>query len=348
MPHTVDLREVIRKLVARQELTEPEARAALGAIMDGHATPAQIAAFFTALRMKGETVEEIVGFVRETRERARKISPRVADLVDVCGTGGDAFTTFNISTTAAFVVAAAGAPVAKHGGRTYRHRSGSADVIEAMGVNIEAVPDVVERCIETLGIGFLYAPLYHAAVRHAVGPRREIGFPTVLNVVSPLANPAGAPNLLVGTYRPDLTEIVAEVLIELGARRALVVHGSGMDEVTTLGPSKITEVRDGASRTYTFDPATLGLRKPDRDALCGGTPDENARTAIAILRGEPGPRREIVLLNAAAGLVAGGLAADLPDGFAAAARALDDGAAYEKLEGLRAMTRDAARTGTGG
>lgn len=347
MPFTVDLREVIGKLVERQDLAEAEARAALGVIMDGHATPAQIAAFFTALRMKGETVEEIVGFVRETRQRARRIAPRVAELVDVCGTGGDAFTTFNISSTSAFVVAAAGAPVAKHGGRTYRHRSGSADVIEAMGVNIEAAPDLVERCIETLGIGFLYAPLYHAAVKHAVGPRREIGFPTVLNVVSPLANPAGAPNLLVGTYRPDLTEIIAEVLLELGARRALVVHGAGMDELTTMGPSKITEVRDGTSRTYAFDPASLGLRAPDRDALSGGTPDENAQTAIAILRGEPGPRREIVLLNAAAGLIAGGLVADLPEGFAMAARALDQGAAADKLEGLRAMTRDPAMTSTG-
>jgi len=343
----VDLREVIRKLVERQNLAETEARAALGVIMDGQATPAQIAAFFTALRMKGETVEEITAFVRETRHRARKISPRVADLVDVCGTGGDAFATFNISSTAAFIVAAAGANVAKHGGRTYRHRSGSADVVEAMGVNIEAVPDLVERCIEALGIGFLFAPLYHPAVKHAVAPRREIGFPTVLNVVSPLANPAGAPNLLVGTYRPELTEIVAEVLIELGARRALVVHGGGMDELTTMGPSKITEVRDGTARTYMFDPATLGLRAPDRDALSGGTPDENAQTAIAILRGEQGYRREIVLLNAAAGLIAGGLAANLPEGFAMATRALDAGAAYEKLEALRAMTRNPAMTGTG-
>ncbi len=339
MTATVDLRDVIRKLVERQNLTAAEARAALGVIMDGQATPAQIGAFFTALRMKGETVEEIAAFVRETRQRARKISPRVDNLVDVCGTGGDQFTTFNISSTSAFVVAAAGANVAKHGGRTYRHRSGSADVVEAMGVNIEAAPDVVERCIESLGIGFLFAPLYHPAVKHAVAPRREIGFPTVLNIVSPLANPANAPNLLMGVYRADLTEVVAQVLIELGTRRALVVHGSGMDELTTMGPSKITDVRDGTARTYTVDPSTLGLQAPDREALSGGTPEENAQTAIAILRGEQGPKREIVLLNAAAGLIAGGLAADLPEGFAMASRAVDSGAAYDKLEGLRTMTK---------
>ncbi len=338
----MDIKDAIRKIVERDSLSRAEARAALGTIMDGQSTPAQIAAFFTALRMKGETVEEITGFVEETRQRARRIHPRVDELVDVAGTGGDQFTTFNISSTAAFIVAGAGANVAKHGGRTYRHRSGSADVIEAMAVNIEVSPEVVERCIEEIGIGFLFAPMYHPAVKHAVGPRREIGFPTVLNIVSPLANPAGAPNLLVGTYRPDLTEVVAEVLVELGTRRALVVHGDGMDEVTTLGLSKITEVKDGVVRTSMFDPSTIGLRPPDRQALAGGTPAENARIGISILQGEPGPRREIVLLNAAAGLVVAGRASDLREGVAMAARAVDNGAAFEKLEMLRARTARAS------
>jgi len=335
----MDIRDAIRKLVNRQDLSEAEARAALGYIMDGLATPAQIAAFLTALRMKGETVSEILGFVRETRARARKIRPRVDNLVDVCGTGGDQFTTFNISSTSAFVVAGAGARVAKHGGRTYRHRSGSADVVEAMGVNIEAAPEVVERCIEEIGIGFLFAPLYHAAVKHALAPRREIGLRTVLNVVSPLANPADAPNMLMGTYAPDLTEIVAEVMVELGTRRALVVHGDGMDELTTLGPSKISEVRDGTVRTYTVDPAALRLLMPHRAALAGSTPEENAHIAVSILQGELGPRRDIVLLNAAAGLVASGLADDLQEGLALSAHAIDSGAGFGRLEGLRAMTR---------
>lgn len=340
----MDIKDAIRKIVDRVSLSRAEARAALGTIMDGQSTPAQIAAFFTALRMKGETVEEITGFVEETRQRARRIHPRVDELVDVAGTGGDQFTTFNISSTAAFIVAGAGANVAKHGGRTYRHRSGSADVIEAMAVNIEVSPEVVERCIEEIGIGFLFAPMYHPAVKHAVGPRREIGFPTVLNIVSPLANPAGAPNLLVGTYRPDLTEVIAEVLVELGTRRALVVHGDGMDELTTLGLSKITEVKDGVVRTSMFDPSTLGLRPPDRQALAGGTPTENAQIGISVLRGESGPRREIVLLNAAAGLVVAGRAADLREGVAMAACAVDSGAAFEKLEMLRVRTASTSNT----
>ncbi len=335
----MDVRDAIRKVVDRQDLSEAEARAALGFIMDGLATPAQIAAFLTALRMKGETVEEILGFVRETRARARKIRPRVDNLVDVCGTGGDQFTTFNISSTSAFVVAGAGARVAKHGGRTYRHRSGSADVVEAMGVNIEAPPEVVERCIEEIGIGFLFAPLYHAAVKHALAPRREIGLRTVLNVVSPLANPADAPNMLMGTYDPGLTEIVAEVMVALGTHRALVVHGDGMDELTTLGPSKVSEVRDGTVRTYVVDPAALGLLAPHRAALAGSTPEENAQIAVSVLQGEVGPRRDIVLLNAAAGLIAAGVADDLHGGFAMSARAIDSGDAYGRLERLRAMTR---------
>ncbi len=335
----MDVRDAIRKLVDRQDLTETEARGALGFIMDGQATPAQIAAFLTALRMKGETVEEIVGFVRETRARAWKIRPRVDNLVDVCGTGGDQFTTFNISSTVAFVVAGGGAHVAKHGGRTYRHRSGSADVVEAMGVNIEVPPEVVARCIEEVGIGFLFAPLYHPAVKHAAAPRREIGLRTVLNVVSTLANPADAPNMLLGVYDPTLTETVADVLVELGARHALVVHGDGMDELSTLGPSKISEVRNGEVRTYTFEAESIGLRPPDPAALAGGTPADNAKISVAILQGELGARREIVQLNAAGGLVAAGLADDLREGFAAAARSIDSGEAYERLKGLRALTR---------
>jgi len=335
----MDIRDAIRTVVERQDLTEAEAHGALGTIMDGQATPAQIAAFITALRMKGERVEEIAGFARAMRERAQRIRPRVEDLVDVVGTGGDRVSTFNISTTTAFVVAGAGVYVAKHGNRAVSRKSGAADVLEALGVNIQVGPDVVTGCIEDIGIGFLFAPLYHAAMKHAVGPRREIGIRTVFNILGPLTNPAGARHLLVGTYDPNLTEVMAEVLSELGARRAMVVHGDGMDELTTLGPTKVSEVSNGTVRTYTLDPASLGVTSPDPAALAGGTPEENARITEAVLRGEDGPARDIILLNAAAALQVAGLVGDLRAGMALAERAVDTGAAYERLEGLRVRTR---------
>jgi anthranilate phosphoribosyltransferase len=335
----MDLKDVIRKVADRQDLTEAESHAALGIIMDGEATPAQIAAFITAMRMKGEAVDEIAGCARAMRERAQRIRPRVDELVDVVGTGGDRVSTFNISTTTAFVVAGAGAYVAKHGNRAVSRRSGAADVLEALGVNIQVSPEVVAGCIEDIGIGFLFAPLYHAAMKHAVGPRREIGIRTVFNILGPLTNPAGARHLLVGAYDPALTEIMAKVLAELGARRAMVVHGDGMDELSTLGPTRISEVRDGSVHTYTLEPGSLGIASPDGDALAGGAPEENARITETVLRGEPGPAREIILLNAAAALVVAGLAEDLREGLAVAGRAIDSGAAYERLEGLRVRTR---------
>ncbi|MBI3975000.1 MAG: anthranilate phosphoribosyltransferase [Armatimonadetes bacterium] len=335
----MDLKDAIRKVVDGQDLTEADAHAALGVIMDGEATPAQIAAFITALRMKGEAVEEIAGCARAMRERAQRIRPRVDDLVDVVGTGGDRISTFNVSTTTAFVVAGAGAYVAKHGNRAVSRRSGAADVLEALGVNIQVSSDVVAGCIEDIGIGFLFAPLYHAAMKHAVGPRREIGIRTVFNILGPLTNPAGARNLLVGAYDPALTEIMAQVLAELGARRAMVVHGDGMDELSTLGPTRISEVRNGAVRTYTLEPGTLGIDPPDPAALAGGSPEENARITEAVLHGEPGPARDIILLNAAGALQVAGLAGDLREGMALAGRAIDAGAAHERLEGLRLRTR---------
>lgn len=335
----MELREAIRRVVAGEDLSEAEAHAAMGVIMDGGATPAQIAAFATALRMKGEAVEEIAGCARAMRERAQRIRPRVDDLVDVVGTGGDQVSTFNVSTTTAFVVAGAGAYVAKHGNRAVSRRSGAADVLEALGVNIQVDARVVAACIEDIGIGFLFAPLYHPAMRHAAGPRREIGIRTVFNILGPLTNPAGARRYLVGTYDPALTEVMARVLAELGARRALVVHGDGMDELSTLGPTRVCEVASGSVRTYTVDPGELGLAPPPVGALAGGAPEENARITEAVLRGEPGPPREIVLLNAAAALLVADLAGDLREGMALAARAIDSGAAYERLEGLRVRTR---------
>ncbi len=334
--------DAIKKVVAREHLTEAEAWAAMGEVMDGQTTPAQIAAFITALRMKGETVAEIAGFARAMRERAQRIAPRVQTLIDVVGTGGDRLSTFNISTTTAFVVAAAGGYVAKHGNRAVSRLSGAADVLEALGVRIQVAPDVVRQSIEDIGIGFMFAPIYHAAMKHAVGPRKEIGIRTVFNVLGPLTNPANASYLVVGTYAPVLTEVMAEVLGEMGARRAMVVHGlDGIDELSTVGPTRISELRDGDVRTRQLTPEEVGLERASPEAIAGGRPEENAAITAAVLRGEVGPRRDIVLINAAAALMTAELADDWRDGLALARRAIDSGAAYEKLEALRAHTRAA-------
>lgn len=336
------IRDAIKKVVDKQNLTESEAWAAMGQVMDGEATPAQIAALITSLRMKGETVEEIAGFARAMRERAQRIAPKADALIDVVGTGGDRLSTFNISTTTAFVVAAAGGYVAKHGNRAVSRLSGAADVLEALGVNIQVPPDVVRRSIEDIGIGFMFAPIYHAAMKHAVGPRREIGVRTVFNILGPLTNPANANYLVVGAYEPSLTPVMAEVLGEMGARRAFVVHGlDGIDEVSTVGSTQVSELRNGDVRTYTISPDDLGLSRTPADAIAGGTPEENAAITTAILRGEPGPRQEIVLANAAAALVAAEIADEWRGGVALARRAIASGAAYEKLEALRAHTRAA-------
>src|SRR3990172_2652881 len=319
----MDLKDAIRKVVDRQSLTEAEAHAALGVIMDGEATPAQIAAFITALRMKGETVDEIAGFAGAMGERAQRIRPRVDDLVDVVGTGGDRVSTFNISTTTAFVVAGAGGYVAKHGNRAVSRQSGAADVLEALGVNIQVAPDVVQRCIEDIGIGFLFAPIYHAAMKHAAAPRKEIGIRTVFNILGPLANPAGASSLLVGTYDPALVRVMAEVLGELGVRRALVVHGDGMDEMSTLGPTQVAELRDGRVRVTVIEPSALKISSPPPEAVAGGTPQQNAEITGSVLRGQQGPARDLVVLNSGAALVAAELADDLVEGMALAARAID-------------------------
>jgi anthranilate phosphoribosyltransferase len=335
------IREAIRAIADRKTLSEQEAWAAMGQIMDAGATPAQIAAFITALRMRGETVDEIAGFARAMRERALRVVPRVDRLIDVVGTGGDRVSTFNVSTTAAFVVAGAGGYVAKHGNRAVSRQSGSADVLEALGVNIQVSPEVVQRCIEDIGIGFLFAPVYHAAMKHAAGPRKEIGIRTVFNILGPLANPAAASSLLVGTYDPSLVRIMAEVLGELGVRRALVVHGDGMDEISTLGPTQIAELRDGRVHVRVVEPGSLGVTPPPPDAIAGGTPRQNAEVTLEVLRGEPGPARDLVVVNAGAALVAAELAEDLRDGIHLAARAIDSGAAREKLEELRVTTRAA-------
>lgn len=334
------MKTVLQKLSARQNLSEQEAVEAFDLIMNGEATPAQMGAFLSLLKMKGETIEELVGASRSMRRHAVFVDPRGKPVVDTCGTGGDSLGTFNISTTAAFVVAGAGVPVAKHGNRSITSKCGSADVLAELGVNLEAPVDVMEDCIHTVGIGFLFAPKLHPAMKHAMGPRKELGFRTIFNLLGPLANPAGATCQVLGVFAPELTEMFAEVLRRLGSRRVFVVHGQdGMDEITVTGTTRISELRDGAIRTYNFDPLTVMEDYALPHELAGGDPAVNARITRAILEGEAGPRRDIVCLNAAAGLIAGGKAADFTEGFKLAGQAIDNGKALQALEGLVSLTQ---------
>jgi anthranilate phosphoribosyltransferase len=334
------MKTVLQKLIARQNLSEIEAGEAFDLIMNGEATQAQLGAFLVALRLKGETIEELAGASRSMRRHAVFVDPRGKPVVDTCGTGGDSLGTFNISTTAAFVVAGAGVPVAKHGNRSITSKCGSADVLAELGVNLEVTPDIMEDCIHEVGIGFLFAPKLHPAMKHAMGPRKELGFRTIFNLLGPLANPAGAKCQVLGVFAPELTEMFAEVLKRLGSRRVFVVHGQdGMDEITITGTTRISELRDGSIRTYNFDPLSVIEDYAPLSALAGGDPTVNARITRAILEGETGPRRDIVCLNAAAGLIAGGKAADFEEGFILAGRALDSGNALKALEGLVTATR---------
>lgn len=333
------IREAIAKLIEGQHLTQAEAAGVMDEIMAGEATPAQIGAFLVALRVKGETVDEIAGCASAMRQRAARVATRHAVVVDTCGTGGDASGTFNISTTAAFVLAGAGLCVAKHGNRAMSSKCGSADVLKALGVNIELSPERVGRCLDEVGIGFLFAPMLHTAMKHAVGPRREIGARTVFNVLGPLTNPAGAKRQLIGVYSPALTETLAEVLLRLGAERALVVHGAdGLDEITLTGETKVSELRDGQVRTYRVTPEAFGLRRASPEDLRGGDEQVNAQITLDVLKGAEGPRRDAVLLNAAAAVCAGGLADDIAGGIPIARRSIDSGRALEKLEQLKAMS----------
>lgn len=337
------IQQAIHKIVEGHHLTEAEAGAAMEAIMSGQATPAQIGALITALRMKGETVDEIAGFARVMREKADRITPTAAPIVDTCGTGGDGAHTFNISTTAAFVVAAAGAAVAKHGNRSVSSKCGSADVLEALGVRIDLEPEAVRQCIEQVGIGFLFAPRFHASMRHAIGPRREVGIRSVFNLLGPLTNPASAHAQVVGVYDPALTHPLAHVLSRLGVREAYVVHGlERIDEISISGETQVSHLKDGTVTTFRIRPEDAGLQTADQRAMSGGDAQENAAIVRSILKGESGPRRDVVLLNASAALVVAGLASDLKEGVAMAADAIDSGRAHEKLEALIDFTRSSA------
>lgn len=337
----MDIKEAIARLLENRDLTEAEAEAVMGQIMTGQATPAQIGGFLIALRLKGETVEEVTGFARAMRRNAISVCPGHPRLVDTCGTGGDGAHTFNISTVAAFVVAGAGLSVAKHGNRSVSSNCGSADVLEALGVRLELSPDKVADCIDEVGIGFLYAPRFHPAMKHAIGPRREMGVRTVFNILGPLTNPAGAQAQVLGVYDGALTEMMARVLGSLGSQAAFVVHGAdGLDELSTTGPNQVTRLQDGQVNTFTLDPLELGLPRATLSDLKGGDAEENGAIACAVLDGEAGPRRDVVLLNASAALVAGGSADDLAEGLSLAAQSIDSGAARARLDALVAFTNN--------
>jgi anthranilate phosphoribosyltransferase len=348
--------EAVRVLVDRRDLTRIEAAAAMEAIMTGAATHAQIAAFLTALHMKGETVEELIGFAQVMRQKVVRVRTRGEEvaaltgtdremLIDTAGTGGDAAGTFNVSTATAFVLAGAGLRVAKHGNRSVSSLCGSADVVETLGVSLELTPAQVSRCIDEVGIGFLYAPLLHTAMKHVMPARREMGIRTVFNMLGPLTNPAAANAQIIGVYAADLTEPLARVLAELGTVRAFVVHGAdGLDEISNTGESRVSEVREGVVRTFTLKPEDFGLPRATIADLRGGDREQNAQIIKGILAGGDGPKRDIVLMNAASALVAGGKARDLKEGVALAAQSIDSRAAQVTLERLVTLSHELARS----
>ena len=334
------IQQALARLLDGQDLSRVEAREVMALVMGGEATPAQIGALLVALRLKGETADEIAGCAEAMRAHALAVRPRRDDLVDTAGTGGDGARTFNISTAAALVAAAAGAGVAKHGNRAVSSASGSADVLEALGFRLDVPPPRIERSIDELGFGFLFAPSHHPAMRHAAPVRKELAARTVFNVLGPLTNPAGARAQVVGVYAPELVPRIADVLLRLGARRAFVVHGAGgIDELSPAGENVVFEVANGGIRRREIDPRDLGVPRCRPEDLRGGSPAENAATVRGILAGARGPKREAVLLNAAGAIAAAGHARDLADGYALAAEAVDSGAAGERLDELIAFSR---------
>jgi anthranilate phosphoribosyltransferase len=334
------IQQALQQLLDGRDLSREDARAVMDGIMRGEATPAQIGGFLIALRVKGETADEIAGCAEAMREHVLPVRPQRDDLVDTAGTGGDGARTINISTAAALVAAAAGAAVAKHGNRAVSSASGSADVLEALGFRLELEPERIARSIDELGFGFLFAPTHHPAMRHAAPVRRELATRTVFNVLGPLTNPAGARAQVVGVYSPDLVRTIAEVLARLGAHRAFVVHGAGgIDELSPAGPNLVCEVVDGGVRERRIDPeADLGLPRCSPDELRGGSPGENAAAIRDVFGGADGGRRSAILLNAAGAVAAAGHAADLREGLELAREAVDSGAAADRLDQLIAFT----------
>jgi anthranilate phosphoribosyltransferase len=335
------MQDALARLLDGKDLSRAEARRVMDTIMSGEATPAQIGGFLVALRLKGETADEIAGCAEAMRAHALPVNPRRQDLVDTAGTGGDGGKTFNISTAAALVAAAAGAGVAKHGNRSVSSHSGSADVLEALGFELQQPPERIAQSIDELGFGFMFAPTHHPAMRHAAPVRRELAARTVFNVLGPLTNPAGARAQVVGVYSPLLVPVIADVLARLGARRAFIVHGAGgIDELSPAGPNLVCEVVDGSVGRREIDPLELGVERCAPDELRGGSPAENATKIREVFAGANGGRRSAILLNAAGAIAAGGHAEDLREGLALARQALDSGAAAARLEQLVAFSTE--------
>ncbi len=332
------MKAILNELLGHRDLSSDEAREIMVRIMSGEFNDAQIAAFLVALRAKGETPSEIAGFAQAMREKMIKV-PVTVDAIDMCGTGGDAKGTFNISTVASFVVAGAGVPVAKHGNRSITSSCGSADVLAALGVDIDMKPDKVARAVGQVGLGFMFAPSLHPAMKYVMPARKSLGIRTVFNILGPLSNPAGVQRQLLGIFDGTLTETMAEVLKKLGSRQALLVYGEdGLDELTTTTSSKMSHLFEtGVVKSSIVNPRSLGLRQASLDDLKGGTPEENAKMATDILQGQPGPKRDIVVLNAAAGLMVGGVVDDLPAGITLAEESIDSGRALKVLEKLAAF-----------
>ncbi|MDI6728528.1 MAG: anthranilate phosphoribosyltransferase [Thermodesulfovibrionales bacterium] len=332
------IKEAINLIIQNISLSESEMAECMTEIMEGRATDSQIGAFLTALRIKGETIEEITAAARIMREKATKINAPEG-VIDTCGTGGDMSGTFNISTTTAIVVAASGIPVAKHGNRSVSSQSGSADVLEALGVNIELPPEKVEKCLFETNFGFLFAPLFHPAMKFAIGPRREIGIRTIFNILGPLTNPANAKRQILGVFADRLTEPLASVLGNLGAVDAMVVHGEdGLDEITVCDGTRVSRYKDGKVETFYITPEDFGFKKADCKELTGGSKNENAGITISILNGEKGPKRNIVLMNSAAAIVVAGLAQDFKTAREIAEESIDSKKALQKLEEIKNVT----------
>lgn len=335
------IQECLGKIIGRKDLEEEEMADLMHHIMSGNATDAQIGAFMGALATKGETFSELAGAARAMRRKATRIQTTADTVVDTCGTGGDRSGTFNISTTAAFVVAGCGVTVAKHGNRSVSSKSGSADLLEALGLPLDVQPEVVEQAIEEIGIGFLFAPLFHGAMRHAAKARKEVGVRSIFNMLGPLTNPAGANCQLLGVFAPQLTEMFAQALRLLGARRAFVVHGhDGLDEISVCAPTRISELKDGLIRTYDVSPEQLLGRTAEPEALRGGDATVNASITRKILRGEQGAPRDVVVVNAACALMAAGVAHDFQNGIQLAEKAIDEGHAEGKLDSLIRFVRE--------
>lgn len=338
------MKEAIAKVAEGLDLTEDEAKKAMDEMLSGEATQAQIAAFLALERVKGENLDELAGFAAVLRDKATTITPHLDNYVDLVGTGGDRTFTFNVSTTSAIVVAAAGLPVAKHGNRSISSKSGAGDVLEALGVNIMAEPKLVEKCVEEVGIGFMFAQIFNRSMKYVGQARNEMGIRTVFNILGPLANPSGAKNMVVGVYAPALTEKVATAMTRLGVERAFVVSGEdNMDEITLTGATTLSEIKDSVVSTYQITPEQFGMKRVSLEELRGGDAMENAKITQNILLGkEKGAKRDIVLLNAGATLYIGGVAETIASGVKLAADAINSGAAYAKLEELIRVSNQAA------